>query len=153
MFEIKYNIKLNDAGRPYIDLPEEYEDKPEDKFFVLELTRYLFISILHTNGDNYDETTIAHINNTLDLLDKVSDEMAVLIKKQMEVLGVTELTVQRNYHIQVDNIEQRDKLNYEGIIYRNKIFKRIEGLKVLVLDDMNVYELQGGIDNKHWVKL
>ena len=153
MFEIKYNIKLNDAGRPYIELPDEYVDKPEDKFFVLELTRYLFVSILNTNGDNYDETTKAHINNTLDLLDKVSDEMAVLLKKQMENLGVTELTVQRNYHVQVTTIKERDDLNYNGIIYNGKIFKRTEGLKVLVLEDMNVYELQNGIDNKNWVKL
>jgi len=153
MFEIKYNIKLNDIGRPYIDLPEEYEDKPEDKFFVLELTRYLFVSILNNNGDNYDVNTKAHIENTLDLLDKVSDELALLIKTEMENMGVAELTTRTNYHIQVETIEQRDNLNYNGIIYRDKIFKRVEGLKVLVLKDMNVYELKGGVDNKHWTKL
>jgi hypothetical protein len=32
MLKIEYEIKLNENGRPYIDLPTDYEDKPEDKF-------------------------------------------------------------------------------------------------------------------------
>ncbi|MFW6220016.1 MAG: hypothetical protein ACOC33_04175, partial [bacterium] len=76
-----------------------------------------------------------------------------LIKEQMEMMGETDLNMKRNYHIQVDNIKKRNELNYEGIIYNNKIFKRNPGLKVLVLEDMKVYELQGGRDNEHWTEI
>ena len=147
MYEIKYNIKLSEDGRPYIDLPKDYKDKPEDKFFVIELTRYLFISILNNNGGLYDENTKAHIENTLDLLDKVSVEMADIIKKILKGEDVI------NYDIRVNDIKERDNLNYKGIIYNDKIFNRKEGLKVLVLEDLSLYELKGGIDNKHWTKI
>ena len=32
MYNIEYKIGLNEHGRPCIELPEDYEHRPEDKF-------------------------------------------------------------------------------------------------------------------------
>ena len=41
MHNIEYEIKLNEQGRPCISIPENHENNPEDKFFAIELARYL----------------------------------------------------------------------------------------------------------------
>lgn len=153
MLNFKYEIKLNDEGRPYIDLPKDYQDTPEDKFMAIELTRYLLISILKTREKKLPENELKSIQSTIFNLENISDEIAILLKKQMEVLGEVELTIYRNYHITVDTIKDRDDLNYNGIIYKGKIFKREKGLKVLVLENMKIYELINGIDNENWVEV
>lgn len=154
MLKFEYEIKLNDDGRPYIHIPEDYDDIPEDKFMALEITRYIMYQVLEKRRNSeINETELMALETTFDTLEKVSDEVAILIKEQMEMMGQTTLAMKRNYHIQVDNVKKRDELNYEGIIYNNKIFKRDPGLKVLVLNSMKVYELQGGRDNEHWVEI
>lgn len=153
MLRFEYEIKLNDKGRPYIHIPDGYNDNPEDKFMSLELARYLVLNLITLRGTELPENEVNALQSTFDTLEVLSDEIAVLLKKQMENLGDTTLTVQRNYHITVDNIEQRNNLNYEGIIHKGKIFKREKGLRVLVLKDMKVYELVNGIDNENWTEL
>lgn len=150
MLKFEYRIGLNDQGRPFIDLPEDYKDNPEDKFMALELTRYLFTNIYARRRTEFTPNDVKSLELTLDMLEKVSDEIALLLKQQMEVLGEVELTFYRKYHMQVTSIEDRNKLNYEGIIYNDKIFKREPGFKVLVLEEMKIYELVDGIDNEHW---
>lgn len=150
MLKFEYEIKLSEDGRPFVHIPEEYEDGPEDKFMALELTRYILYQIANNNESTLDENSMSALENTLNTITNISDEVAILIREQMEVMGETDITMKRNYHIQVDNIKKRDELNYEGIVYDNKIFKRNPGLKVLVLEDMKIYELIGGRDNEHW---
>jgi hypothetical protein len=53
----------------------------------------------------------------------------------------------------VENIEERNNLNYEGIVRGDKILKRQEGLRVLVQNEMKIYELKDGIDNENWTEL
>ena len=153
MLKIEYEIKLNDKGRPFIDLSKDYEDKPEDKFLVLELARYLITDVYNRRSEEFDEDTADKINNCAIVLGQVSDEIAALLYKQMEVMGDVAIQTNRNYHIQVDNIGERNNLNYNGIIYNNKIYKREAGLKVLVLEDMKIYELSDGIDNENWIEV
>jgi len=150
VLKIEYEIKLNKSGRPYIELSKDYEDKAEDKFLVLELSRYILQNVYSNKSSEFDKITSEYLENCLGLLGQVSDEVAILLREQMEVLGETSIIMNRNYHIQVDSIKERNKLNYNGIIYNDKIFVRQEGLKVLVLSDMKIYELQGGIDNENW---
>lgn len=150
MLKFEYQIKLNDDGRPYIDLPEDYQDAPEDKFMAIELTRYILISILNLRGNELPDNEKKAFISTLDNLEILSDEFAHLLKKQMESMGDVVLNTYRNYHIMVDTIKNRNNLNYNGIVYKNKIYKRKKGFKVLVLENMKIYELVNGIDNENW---
>jgi len=153
MHKIEYEIKLNENGRPYIYLPEDFEDKSEHKFFVMELTIYMLQEIYHKRINQLDQNTIDKLKQSIDVLLMVSDEAAGIIKGQLETMGDILLITNKAHHIQVKTINERDNLNYNGIIYNNKIFKRIEGLKVLVTEDMKIYELKDGIDNKNWVEI
>lgn len=153
MHKIEYEIKLNEDGRPYIYLPEDFEDKSEHKFFVMELTIYMLQEIYHKRINQLDQNTIDKLKQSIDVLLMVSDEAADIIKGQLETMGDVSLITNKAHHIQVKTIKERDNLNYNGIIYNNKIFKRIEGLKVLVTEDMKIYELKDGIDNKNWVEI
>ena len=65
------------------------------------------------------------------------------------------------YHIQVSSVEERDALPDKDIVYEDKIYDRIEGLRVYVLQPLELYdknlsgayELIDGITNEHWVKI
>lgn len=148
--KIEYEIDINDEGRPYIKLPEDFEDCPENKFFVLELTRYLLSSLINKKSDNLDDETINKLMTSNALISIISDEVASILRNQMEATGVIYFNLKNMYHIKVQTIEERDKLNYNGIIYEDIIYKRIEGLKVFVEDENKIYELIDGIDNENW---
>ncbi len=150
MIKFEYQIKLNDDGRPYIDIPEDYQNKVEDQFMVLEMSRYLILSLLTNRRSELPENEVKALESTFDNLEVLSDELAILLKEQMEVMGEAVLHVERNYHVTVDSMKARNDLNYEGIIYEDKIFKRMIGLRVLVLENMNIFELVDGIDNENW---
>jgi len=150
MLKFEYQIKLNDDDRPYIDIPEDYQNKTEDQFMVLEMSRYLILSLLTLRRTELPDNEVKALQASFDTLEVLSDELAILLRKQMEVLGETILETQRNYHIRVDTLDQRNELKYNGIVHDGKIFKRVMGLKVLVLENMEVYELVDGIDNEHW---
>ena len=150
MLKFEYEIKLNDEGRPYIYISPDHQDNMEDKFMAMELTRYIINGLYAIKKDVYTDNDLKVMEMTSEFLEKVSDEMAVILKGAMEASGEFHLSFYRNFDVQVANIEERDKLNYEGIIYGKKIFKRCPGLKVMTQDTMQVFELVGGIDNEHW---
>jgi len=153
MLKIEYEIKLNESGRPYIDLPDEYIDKPEDKFFVLEFSKYFLQSAYVRRSNEFDKETADKLNDCIIILEQISDEVAIILYNDMQSMGEIAITTHRNYHIQVDTVSERNELKYRDIIYNNKIFNRQEGLKVLVLSDMKIYELREGIDNENWFEI
>lgn len=150
MLNFEYSIKINEDGRPYIYLPHTYVDKSEDKFMSLELTRYVLLGLISVRGDTLPPDQLTALNSTYDTIGVLSDELASLIKEQMEVLGESDMLMNKNYHVAVDTEKDRDSLENVDIVYNERIFKRIEGLKVLVNKDMNVYELVDGIENVNW---
>lgn len=153
MLKIEYEIRLNDSGRPYVHLPEDYRDNSQDRFFALELSRYMLQMIYSRRSARFDVESSKAMETTLSTLEMISDEVAVLLRQEMEFIGDTSMMYHQNYHLKVKNIEERDSLNYEGIVRGDKILKRQEGLKVLVEDEMKIYELKGGIDNENWIEL
>jgi hypothetical protein len=153
MLKIEYEIKLNEHGRPYIDLPLDYDNKAEDKFFVLELTRYVLQEVFKRRSAEFDPFTADKLNDCIGILEQVSDEVAMILYNQMEIMGDVALTIHNDYHIQVENIEERNNLPRKGIIYNGKIFRRQEGLKVLTYNDMIIYELREGIENENWFEI
>lgn len=153
MLNINYDILLNDEGRPYIYLPPDYRDNPEDRFFALEITRYMLNMVLVNRKDKFDDNTKINLNETLKTLELISDEVADLLKQQMEFLGDVDNLIENKYSFSVENKQELFDLNYEGILRNDKIYKRKIGLKVLVRNEMQIYELMDGIDNENWKRI
>jgi hypothetical protein len=151
MFRLEYEISLNESGRPCIDLPEDYEHRVEDRFFAMEVTRYILQAVYIRRSSELDENTVNAIDTTINFLGQISDEVAEILWKQMRNGGDIALLLDNKYHIQVSSIEERNALNMNFIYYNNKIFKRQEGLMVLVTDEMKIYELKDGISNENWI--
>lgn len=150
MYTLEYEIQLNEDGRPYVELPDDYENQPEDRFFSIEMTRYVLQDLMYRRKDELDDNTVKHLDNTINLLGQISDEMAKLLFGEMRRMADVEMMLNPKYHIQVNTIEDRDKLPEKMIYYNNKIFDRIEGLKVLITEKMEIYELTDGITNENW---
>lgn len=89
MFNLKYEIKINDeTGRPYVSFPNQV-DHPEHKFMALEIVRYLLNGLLKDN-EQFQELTqeteieIARAGYTLE---QISNEVGRIIIEQNKVLG------------------------------------------------------------------
>ncbi len=150
MYRIEYEVKINESGRPYISLPDDYEQRPEDRFFAIEITRYILQDLLQRRKPDLDENTVEKMGTCASLLGQIGDSVAEILWNAMKNQGDVMLMLDSKYHIQVSTIEERDNLGMEYIYYNNKIFERQEGLKVLVLDNETVYELKNGINNENW---
>jgi hypothetical protein len=161
MLNIEYEIKLNERGRPCIDLPPDYAHNPEDKFFALEIARYYLQSVYNRMGDRYDQHTKETMDISIRLMGQIGDEMAELIYNDMKTMGDVAVTLGGSYHVNVLTIEERDAIPEIGFLYNGKIFNRQEGLKVLVLDENGnefspyalIYVLKNGVTNDNWVKI
>jgi len=159
MLKIEYEIKLNEQGRPCIDLSPDYEHNPDDKFFALELSRYYLQTVYNKMGEKYDQHTKDMMDIGIRLLGQIGDEMAELIYGDMRMMGDVAVGLGGKYQIAVKSIEERDAIPSIGFFHNGKIFNRQEGLKVCVREMLvelycdSIYELQGGISNDNWVKL
>ena len=161
MYRIEYEIGLNEQGRPYIGLPDDYEQRPEDRFFALEIARYILGDLLVRRTAELDEETTDNMIQAEALLGQLGDNVAEILYNMMRNSAELQMSFDCAYHSQVSSIEERDALPDKDIIYEGKIYDRVEGLRVYVLQpleiyDMNVsgaYELKGGITNEHWVKI
>lgn len=162
MHQINYEIKLNDSGRPCIILPDNYENKPEDRFFSIEITRYILSDIITRRNVNISHDTINKLKIAEALLGQVGDEVAEILLDSMKIMGDAEMILNSAYHIQVSSIEERDNLPLETyFVANNKLYKRTEGLKVFVMQPIEMWDnsvsglyiLEGGITNENWIKL
>ena len=160
MFNIKYEIGLNEHKRPCIELPLDYEQRPEDRFFVIEVTRYILQDLLRRRTEKLDERTIIALRDAEALLGQLGDESAKILYGNMRTLGDVTILMDSAYHMEVNGIEERDNLPETDIIYEDKIFDREVGLRVYVkyplenydMEKAGAYELVDGITNEHWKK-
>jgi hypothetical protein len=161
MYRIEYEIGLNEQGRPHIGLPEDYEQRPEDRFFALEITRYMLQDLLNRRSPDLDPQTISVMDEAERLLGQLGDEVAVILYEGMRAQGEMKIMMNVGFHVNVRTIEERDALPDFNIQYDDALFDRIEGLIVDVthydeetyVPSFDRYKLVGGITNKHWVKL
>ena len=165
MYKIEYEIGLNEQGRPYIGLPDDYEQKPEDRFFALEVTRWMLQDLLNRKKDELDNQTSVAIDEAERLLGQFGDEVAAILYEGMTVQGELALMMAGNAcHLHVESIEERDALPEKDILYGHKLFNRVEGLKVGIVPEENkltgrpyliaeIYELVDGITNENWKKI
>lgn len=161
MYRIEYEIGLNEQGRPYIGLPEDYEQRPEDRFFALEITRYMLQDLLNRRTEDLDKGTVDAVDEAERLLGQLGDEVAEILYGMMRTDGELQMSFDCAYHVEVNSIEERNALPDKDIIYQGKIYDRVEGLRVYVLQPLEIYdkevsgayELVDGITNEHWVKI
>ena len=166
MYNINYTIGLNEHGRPCIELPEDYEHRPEDKFLSIELTRYIIQDLLQRRGADVDEQTIEVMDDVINFLGQIGDEMAKIMYGQMKTMGEASTLFGNPFDIRVNSIEERDTLPDKNIFFDGKIFDRVEGLCVRIQSDKSlydefydfepiheIYKLVDGITNEHWIKI
>lgn len=86
MHKFEYEIRLNEEGRPYVHLPEEFEGIPEHLFMVMEMTRYHIYDLLDRNEskDDLTDESIIKIAEAGDTIRQISDKYADIIKGMME---------------------------------------------------------------------
>jgi len=153
MHTIDYEINLNEHGRPCIGLPPSYKDKPEDKFFAIEIARYVLQGVYNSRSAEFDEEAAKTIDITIRLLGQVGDQMAELLWNTMKAYGDTEMVMGRTYYVAVDTLEERNSLAITGILEGERLFLREEGLRVLVRKENKIFELKGGNTNENWVEV
>jgi hypothetical protein len=141
MYRIEYEIKLNEYGRPYIELPQDYEHRPEDRFFVIEVARYMLRDLLIRRKSDLNPETVDKMEIGEALLGQLGDEVAAILWQDMKTMGDIDMMLNKKYHFSVNTIEDRDKIG-EYIITNEKIYKKSEGLKVLVTEDSIIYEFK-----------
>lgn len=145
MYRIEYEISLNESGRPCIDLPQDYENRPEDRFFAIEMARYFLQGTRsRMTLTEYNQHTIDTMDVTIRMLGQIGDEVAEILWNGMISMGEIDMMFDKRYHFTVDTIEDRDNIK-EYTISDNKIYKRWDGLKVLVASNSTIYELKNEI--------
>ena len=139
MLKIEYEIKLNEYGRPYIHLADEYEDKPEDKFLAIELARY-FLGTIPNRPDymKYDITTRNHIEATVPFLGQIGDQMAEIVWNGMIAMGEVDMMLDKTFHFSVIDL---DELNSFGdyVLKNDKLYKKVDGLKAFIDTTNEIY--------------
>jgi hypothetical protein len=161
MFKFEYEIKLNDHGRPYIDPAGETLKElgfVEHKFMAMELARYIVGSTINLHQQEPDRLTLpeGELDRLLNLeneITRLSNIYAKTIKDQFELLGIADKLLNKDFDFTVFNLEELYALNYNGIIVDDRLFKRIDGLKVKLTQTGQIYELVGGVDNIHWTEI
>lgn len=158
-FKIEYEIRLNDDGRPYIHLNPDFQDLPEHRFFVLEMTRYILFDVVERNMEKPNHLKIS--DQALDVLQKtaislgnISDEMAMMIKSSMNNnVSIDEIFNKIKFDITVSNKSELKNI-LKAFLFNNKIYIRKNNLKVLVVDEMIVYQLDWtNINRPKWIPL
>lgn len=145
MLKIDYEIKLNDNGRPCVELSEDYVDKAEDKFFAVELSRYFLQSVYSRKSQQFDNHTAEMIDAAVRLLGQIGDEMAQILFNNMKAMGELDMMLDKKYHVMVRTLEERDSIEDKPIVYEGKIFYKSEGLKIFVINEHKIYEYSNDV--------
>lgn len=155
MYNIEYDIELDEHGLPYISLPENVRenDRSENRFYALEMTLYMFTKIYNSRPPELDEGSIRALEITINTLKRISGEAADILSREMSLLGDAAFIIASRYHIKVNSIKDRNNLPMFNIFHNGKIFRRQKGLKVLVDETSTIYELIDGIENENWIEL
>lgn len=92
MHKFEYDVRLNDMGAPYVHLPKKRENKTEDKFMFLEMSRMILLNILNSinNKRSKGKKTLSDddakkIVSAFNTLTTLADEVGILLKAQKEI--------------------------------------------------------------------
>lgn len=149
MHKIEYEIKLREDYRPYIDLSEDYEDKPIDKFFIIELAAYFIKQSFQNKSHVLNETTAKLLGESVDFLLEVADNMAQIVFDDMKAMGELDSFLFKKYHIKVQTKQERDSVG-TFVAYNDRIYERKDGLKIYVEEDELIYVLRKNGEDEYW---
>jgi hypothetical protein len=158
-YKIEYDIVMNEHGRPCIlPLNDIDQHSMEHKFLAYEITRSALVHSFKEykkNPEKYTNITedqVKSLEAALVEVTSIADLYARTILEQRKVLTETDMLFNK-FEVEVDTEEERNNLNYNGFFYNERLFKREPGLRVKVKATGEVFELQNGIDNEHWVNI
>jgi len=159
-----YEIKIDDeTGRPYIKLPDDYEDKAEDKFMAIQLCTYLlnevyekrYGKILGEFGD--DEEKVKELTDsdeflafdiTLDFLNDVAESTGDILMEQMKSTAEMKTMLNNSYLFQVNSYDDLKNVKPKNNLFGGSLYDRFDGMKVRVVDEDCIYVY----DNDKWKK-
>jgi hypothetical protein len=141
---IRYSIDLDDSGEHIIfGADNTLFDDDVNKLFAITFIN----NILTGLSEKYDNK---ELQDTISLLGSLGFELNNLIISKLNNNAMITNLVNTNYDFSVQTKDDLFCLKYNGFFIDNLIYKRYEGLKVLVEDELCVYELIDGIDNENW---
>lgn len=151
MNKIEYKVDIDESGFLYCEPSDSFENTSEDKLLIMELARYYLYQVTQSiNDDELSEETINNFDITLSTIDLIYQEMSENIKGMYEISGETDLILpKQKFNLIVKDKNELYDLRDDNILYEDKIFKRCEGLKILVSNIDTIFELK----NNKWVKL
>lgn len=150
MPNIEYEIELNENGRPCIKLADDYKDKASDKFLCVEISRYILQNVYYRRSEEFDKETADKINDCITILGQISDEMSKIIWEVMKEAGDIALITNNNYYAIVNSHEDLKKLD-KFFLFGERIYEKKIGLKILVSNEMKIYELIEDNGNEEWI--
>src|SRR5579859_6093917 len=158
MHSIEFDIQIDgETGRPRLIIPNTEMTKISDieiKFFAVEITRALIQATVKANmiANNHSDYDKRMSEISLEI-EKMSNVFALSVLEKIKGDDIDTFLDNLTFDIQVGTMDDLHNLNYNGIIYNDKIYKRVVGLKVKVLDNKRIYELKNGIDNNNWTDI
>lgn len=156
MLKIEYSIKIaEDDKYPYIELADNYDDKPEDKFFVLELTKLMLHNLIESKRYYTDPEMNFEMITAFNFIDLLSEEVGKLIVNTMTVpntISSNDPAIKMACDFEVKTYKD---LTGKSIYHAgNATYIKKDGLLAYVSEEKAVYECKENLSNKlEWIKL
>ncbi len=146
MRELKYDIGLNDEGNPFVKISKEYEENPEDKFVIFQLTTYILMNI---SPKIKDDQTKADIDYCIDALGKLSGYVGNLLKGIMITNGEMDRIANKDLAIEVNSYDDLVELISTNIscgyfIHDVKMYDVDKGIVFKIKDSGKIYSYFDG---------
>lgn len=142
MYNIEYDLKLDENGLPYIEIPENSEVRIEHRFFNMAMVEYMLTMSFELTKHGFDEKTANEMVNVLKWITEVKLSLGDIVLEQMEIMGDVEFAISKNYHFKVNNLNELENL-YDKFIYDGKLFHKKNDLIGLV-NDLDYYKYTDG---------
>lgn len=131
MYNIEYDLKLDENGLPYIEIPEPSEIRIQHRFFSMAMVEYMITMSFDAIKDNFDDKNANEIETVLKWISDIRLSLGDIVLEQMEIMGDVELAISKSYHFKVNNLNELENL-YDKFIYDGKLFNKKNGLVALV---------------------
>jgi len=83
MHNFKYEIKYTEKGKPYINIPPDFEQKPEHWFMIYEMARYALFDLVKRNEkvDSFTNEDIIKIGEAGHIIGLIAETYGELLRE------------------------------------------------------------------------